>query len=375
MPRDDMRLIEVLLFSPDAREQVVGVLEQERLDYTLSDRTDNPRAAGLVSFPIPAPRVEEIQDRFTGLDTRGETYTIVYDPETVVSTRFGAANTTVADREGVDPERVSRRELQSNAAELLPEHVLYTVLTGVSAVVMTAGVLLEALSVLIGAMVIAPLLGPVLATSVATVIDDRTLFARSVSYQLRGGTMALVGSAAFAWLAKTRGGLAGRIDIVSVLSVSQHTSPASLLATIAVGAAIAGAIALSTSGSTELVGVMVAAAIMPAFATAGVAVAWLKPVVALGSLGVAVMNLAILNTVAVLTFWYMGYQPLDCEERKRTRSVLLRRGAVLLVASLVLALFVSKLRAGTTIETLLGLSGPELLARLETLVRSVTGGH
>lgn len=314
MPRDDMRLIEVLLFSPDAREQVGGVLEQERLDYTLTDRTDTPRAAGLVSFPIPAPRVEEIQDRFTGLDTRGETDTIVYDPETVVSTRFGAANTTVADREGADPERISRRELQSNAAELLPEHVRDTVLTGVSAVVMTAGVLLEALSVRIGAMVIAPLLGPVLATSVATVIDDWTLFARSVSYQLRGGTMALVG-------------------------------------------------------------VMVAAAIMPAFATAGVAVAWLKPVVALGSLGVAMMNLAILNTVAVLTFWYMGYQPLDCEERKRTRSVLLRRGAVLLVASLVLALFVSELRAGTTIETLLGLSGPELSTRFETLVRSVTGRY
>ncbi len=369
-----MRLIEVMLLSADAREQVVGVLEEEGLDYNLSDRADTPHASGLVSFPIPAPRVEEIQERLTGLDTRGETYTIVYDPETVVSTRFGAANTTVEEREGLEPERISRRELQSKAAELLPDYVLYTILTGVSAVVMTAGVLLEALSVLIGAMVIAPLLGPVLATSVATVIDDRTLFSRAMSYQLRGGTMALVGSSVFAWLAKTRGGLAGRIDISSVLSLSQHTSPAYLLATIAVGAGIAGAIALSTSGSTELVGVMVAAAIMPAFATAGVAVAWFKPVVALGSLGVAVMNLAILNTVAVLTFWYMGYQPLDWDERKRTRGVLLRRGAVLLLASLVLALFISELRAGTTIETLVGFSGEGLLTRLETLVRSLTGG-
>ena len=375
MPRDDMRLIEVMVLSEDAREQVVGVLEAERLDYNISDRTDNPHASGLVSFPIPAPKVEEIQERFTGLDTRGDTYTIVYDPEAVVSTRFGAANTTVDDRDALEPDRISRRELQAKAADLLPDYVLYTVLTGVSAVVMTAGVLLEALSVLIGAMVIAPLLGPVLATSVATVIDDRTLFARSMSYQLRGGAMALGGSAAFAWLAKTRGGLAGRIDIESVLSLSQYTSPAYLLATIAVGAGIAGAISLSTSGSTELVGVMVAAAIMPAFATAGVAVAWLKPIVALGSLGVAVMNLAILNTVAVLTFWYLGYQPLDWEERKRTRSVLLRRGALFLLASLVLALFISELHAGTTVERLLGLPVSELLSRLEAVARSLVGGR
>lgn len=369
-----MRLIEVMLLSRDAREQVVGVLEAEGLDYNISDRTDKPHASGLVSFPIPAPRVEAIQERFTGLDTRGEMYTIVYDPEAVVSTRFGAANTAPDDRSPFVPDRISRRELHTKAAELLPDYVIYTVLTGVSAIVMTAGVLLEALSVLIGAMVIAPLLGPVLSTSVATVIDDRTLFARSVSYQLRGGAMALAGSVAFAWLAKTQGGLAGNVDIESVLSLSQHTAPAYLLATIAVGAGIAGAIALSTSGSTELVGVMVAAAIMPAFAVAGVAVAWLKPVVALGSLGVAVMNLAILNIVAVLTFWYLGYQPLDWDELKRTRGVLLRRGTLLLVASLVLGLFLSELRADTTLETLLGLSVAELLARLETFARSLMTG-
>ena len=58
MPRDDMRLIEVMLLSEAAREQVVGVLETEGLDYNVSDRTDNPHATGLVSFPIPAPNVE-----------------------------------------------------------------------------------------------------------------------------------------------------------------------------------------------------------------------------------------------------------------------------------------------------------------------------
>ena len=375
MPRQDMRLIEVMVLSGDARDQVVGVLEAEGLDYSVSDRSDTPHAAGLVSFPIPAPDVEAIQERFTGLKTAGEMYTVVYDPEAVVTNRFGAANATADDSDSLAPDRISRRELHSKAAELLPEYVIYTVLTGVSAVVMTAGVLLEALSVLIGAMVIAPLLGPVLSTSVATVVDDRTLFARSLSYQVRGGLMALVGSSAFAWLAKTRGGLAGSIDIESVLSLSQHTAPAYLLATIAVGAGIAGAVSLSTNSSTELVGVMVAAAIMPAFAVGGVAVAWFKPVVALGSVGVAVMNLAILNLVAVLTFWYVGYKPLDWDERKRARTVLLRRGALLLFASVVLALFISELRADTTIETLVGLSVEDAITRLETFVRSRVGGR
>lgn len=371
MPRQDMRLIEVMLLSEGVREDVLDVLEAEGLDYNVSDRTDSPHASGLISFPIPATRVESIQERLAALDTDGEIYTVVYDPEAVVSNRFGTANAAVDGRGGLSPDRISRRELHSKAAELLPGRVIYTILTGVSAVVMTAGVLLEALSVLIGAMVIAPLLGPVLSTSAATVIEDRTLFDRALRYQLRGGTMALLGSTAFAWLAKTRGGLAGSVDITSVLSLSQHTSPAYLLATIAVGAGVAGAVSLATNSSTELVGVMVAAAIMPAFATAGVAVAWLEPVVALGSLGVAVMNVAILNAVAVLTFWYLGYKPMDLDERARARGVLIRRGAALVVASVVLGLFVSRLHPGTTVDALLGPAAADYLAGVETQLQTM----
>lgn len=100
---------------------------------------------------------------------------------------------------------------------------------------------------------------------------------------------------------------------------------------------------------------MVAAAIMPAFATAGVAIAWFEPVVAMGSLGVALMNMFILNLVAVMTLWYLGYQPMDWEELKRTRSILLRRGAVFLGMSVVLALFLSHLDESTTLSTLFGL--------------------
>jgi uncharacterized hydrophobic protein (TIGR00271 family) len=220
-------------------------------------------------------------------------------------------------------------------------------------------------------MVIAPMLGPVLSTAAATVVDDRTLFSRSMSYQLRGGAIALVGSTAFAWLAKTHGGLAGSVDIESVLSLSQHTAPAYLLATIAVGAGIAGAVSLSTSSSTQLVGVMVAAAIMPAFATAGVAIAWLEPVVALGSLGVAVMNVAILNAVAVLTFWYVGYKPMDLDERARARGVLIRRGLALVVVSVVIGLFVSKLEPGTTVEALLGPAVTDRLAGIDAQLQSL----
>jgi hypothetical protein len=159
MPRQDMRLIEVMLLSAGARDDVLDVLEVEGLDYNVSDRTDNAHASGLVSFPIPSPRVEAIQERLEGLDSGGETYTIVYDPEAVVSSRYGTANTAVDEDGALSPDRISRRELHSKAAELLPDALIYrrsrpsasgldpeavhTLLTGVSAVVMIAGVLLE----------------------------------------------------------------------------------------------------------------------------------------------------------------------------------------------------------------------------------------
>ncbi|WP_435124502.1 TIGR00341 family protein [Halobaculum sp. D14] len=347
MARQDMRLVEVMILSPEAREAVLGVLDDEGLDYSLNDRSDKPEASAKISFPLPAHGVEPIQERFTEIGIRDSIYTVVYNPEAIVSDRF--VNETGPEHVGaLAPGRISRRELHSKAADLIPDFVIYVLMTAISSVVATSGVLLESTSVLIGSMVIAPLLGPAMATSVSTVIDDRGLFRRGIDFQLKGLAVSVLVAVIFAWTAKTVGDIT--VDVRSVLSISQHTSPAFLLVTIAVGSGVAGAIALSTSGSTELVGVMVAAALMPPIGVLGVGVAWMEPVVIVGSLAVITANIAAINLAGITSLWYLGYRPTEWQELKRARGVLLRRAVALLTLIAVTAMVLSRVERGSTLR-------------------------
>ncbi|WP_433630482.1 hypothetical protein [Halomicrococcus sp. NG-SE-24] len=157
MAREDMRLVEVMAMSEKARTETVAFLEEEGLKYTVSDDTRDADAAAHISFPVSAHRVESVQTGLTERDIAGEIYTVVDNPETIVSARFddgvdGAAGARVASYQ-----RVSRSELHSKAADPIPNVVVYTILTAISAIVATAGVLLESRSVMVGSMVIAGL--------------------------------------------------------------------------------------------------------------------------------------------------------------------------------------------------------------------------
>ncbi|RBI60826.1 TIGR00341 family protein [halophilic archaeon] len=340
-----MRLVEVMAMSEKARTETVAFLEEEGLEYTVSDDTRDADATARISFPVSAHRVESVQTGLTERDIAGDIYTVVDNPETIVSARFDDGGEEAAGARVASYQRVSRSELHSKAADLIPNAVVYTLLTAISAIVATAGVLLESRSVMVGSMVIAPLLGPSMATSVSTVIDDRDLFATSVRYQLTGTAIAVASAVGFALLVRYAGVGRDGFDVTEVLEVSSHTSPTMLLVAVALCAGVAGAVSLSTSGVTSLVGVMIAAAVMPPLGITGVGVAWLRPVVVAGSLAVVLLNVLAINLGATITLWYFGYHPRNWSDLQKTRSVMLRRTLVAITVIGALVLFLTELPA------------------------------
>ena len=340
MAREDMRLVEVMMMSDAAREHVLDILEEKELDYVVSDRTDGDNTSATVSVPLPAHAVEPVQDRLDELDLDGDIYTVVVEPEAVVSTRIEDAEGLYQEVEELGHQGVSRSELHSTAADLMPDLTIYGLMTGISAIVATAGVLLESLAVLVGAMVIAPLVGPSMATSVATVIDDELLFGRSVKFQAIGGLIGLVSAIGFALLVRASSFVTD-LDIPSILEASNHTAPAFLLVVVALSAGVAGAISLSTSGTIGLVGVMIAAAVIPPVGVMGVAIAWLKPVAVLGSAGVVLVNVLSINLASIITLWYLGYHPESWTDLRKARSTMLLRVIVLAAAIVALVIFLA----------------------------------
>jgi uncharacterized hydrophobic protein (TIGR00341 family) len=327
------------------QETVVSVLEDEGIDYVLSDETSGREYTAVASFPLPTGAVEPILERLREAGLERDAYTVVLNAETVVSDRFDRLLAEYESDEEKDEDRIAREELAARAEEMAPETFNYAVLAIISAVVATAGLLLDSPAVVVGSMVIAPLLGPAMATSVGTVVDDRELFRRGVRLQVLGGVLAMGSAAVFAGFLRETGIVPlSASEVFSMSEVTERLSPDLLALPIALGAGIAGALSLSAGVSAALVGVMIAAALVPPTAVVGIGIAWGRPEAVVGAGILVVVNYLSINMTALGTLWYRGYRPDGLFSFNTTESITRRRMISLLVA----VLAVSSVLAGVT---------------------------
>ncbi|KTG07793.1 hypothetical protein AUR64_02805 [Haloprofundus marisrubri] len=340
-----MRLLEVMTFSEATHRNVVSLLDEDDLDYVVTDHTERPGASAVVSVPLPTQTVEHVQSRLETLDA-DEMYTVVVAPEAVVSTADDG-DRAYRRYEALEHGGISRNELESKAADLIPDLGTYAVMTAISALVATAGVLMGSATVLVGAMVIAPIIGPLMATSVGTVLDDDSLFGRSLHYHAVGGLTALLSAVSFAALVRETTFVARTFEVTELVRVGGHTAPQLLLLVIALGAGTAGALSISTSGTLDLVGVMIAAAVVPPVGVAGVGIAWGQPVAVFGASAVVLINVLSVCLASILTLWYLGYHPDGWAQLRKTRTRMLVRVAVIGVSIVALVAFLDLVASGS----------------------------
>ncbi|MFB6156059.1 MAG: TIGR00341 family protein, partial [Haloferacaceae archaeon] len=149
-----MRLVQVSI-PAGKRQAVLSTLDDEGIDYVVSDETSGREFTAVVTFPLPTVAVEPVLDRLREAGIGEEAYTVIIDAETVVSRRFDQLTERYED-EAEEPERIAREELVATVGDIVPKLHTYLVLTLVSAVVATAGLLLDSPAVVVGSMVIAP---------------------------------------------------------------------------------------------------------------------------------------------------------------------------------------------------------------------------
>lgn len=318
-----MRLLTVLTDAQSTTDEVRAVIERHDLEYSLADHSDGTHRT--ITVPAPEHAVEPLEDDLASV--AGEVTIVVEEPMAIVGSDW--ADRSRRQGEWLSFERISRSELRSKAHSQLPSLVIFAALTAISGVVATTGVLLDSLAVLVGAMVIAPLLGPAMASSVATVLDDRRLFVRGVKLQLVGISVAMTSALGFALFARTSSVVSAAVDLEASLGLGSHGLPPSLLVTVAICSGIAGGLGMATTGITDLIGVMIAAAIMPPIGVVGVGVAWGAPAAVLGSLIVVAVNLIAINVGAIATLWTAGFHPTDRSRIRTTRAAIIRRIALL----------------------------------------------
>jgi uncharacterized hydrophobic protein (TIGR00341 family) len=189
----------------------------------------------------------------------------------------------------------------------------YVVLVMLSTVVAAIGLLEDNVAIVIGAMVIAPLLGPNLALSLGTALGDVSLVKKSVKTLLLGIFLAVLLSAilGFFWpsalnspelLARTEAGL----DSVA----------------LALASGAAAALSLTTGLSSVLVGVMVAVALLPPAATLGLMLGHGDHELALGAGLLLAVNIVCVNLASKLVFALKGVYPRTWLEKEKAKRAM-----------------------------------------------------
>ncbi|RZV11470.1 putative hydrophobic protein (TIGR00341 family) [Natrinema hispanicum] len=330
-----MRYLEITV--PEGkRRAVLNILEDEGIDYVISDETSGREYTAVVRFPIPTQAVEPLLDRLKRTGVGDEARVVVIDAETVISEGFATLQEQYSYG-GQTGARTSRQVLRTKADELTPPFPIYAAMLLISAVVATAGLLADSPAVVIGAMVIAPLLGPALAANIGIVTGDARLKSTGFRYQLVGVGLVVAASIGLAVLARLAGLEPAGVDIVVATELEERVSPNLFSLAVALGAGIAGILSLTRGFSEAIVGVMIAAALIPPSAAVGITVAWGMSGAATGAAVLVVVNLLSVNLAALATLWVAGYRPQGLFEVSPTRTPTYTYAAIFGIGLLVLA--------------------------------------
>lgn len=212
-----------------------------------------------------------------------------------------------------EPARVSREELYTELEEASELSPIYLVTVALSTLVVGIGLVRGDIAVVIGAMVIAPLLGPNVALALAATLGDGTLAVRSLKTIGAGVAVASVLSVSM--------GMVLDVD-PAVPEIARRTSASLPDLALALAAGSAGSLAFTSGISTALIGVMVAVALLPPLATAGLLIGSGYGAEAGGALLLVLANVACINLAGVVTFLARRVRPRSWWEEERARRAI-----------------------------------------------------
>jgi uncharacterized hydrophobic protein (TIGR00341 family) len=328
-----MRLVKCAIDRDDV-EQTRRTLADHDVECVVTPTDDDGRR--LVEFPVPPQGVGPI---FEALDEAGveRSYTVAVSAETVETDTADELNERFLHGTQ-ESDAVARQEIRSRASEMAPGPVTYYAMTLLSAVVAAAGLLLDAPTIVVGSMVIAPQVGAALTGVVGVTLDDRRLIWTGFRSQVAGLVAAVVGVFCIATVLQQTAMVPPSLDPSTVEQLGKRTSPGLLSGVVGLAAGAAGAFGLATALPISLVGVMIAAAIVPAAAAVGIGLAWSLPSITSGALVLLTANVVGINLAAFAVLWAFGYRPETWEPGRYRRNARAYWPTLVTVCALVVAL-------------------------------------
>ncbi|MBE9524847.1 MAG: DUF389 domain-containing protein [Chloroflexi bacterium] len=200
-----------------------------------------------------------------------------------------------------------RGEVQVQLRDASHPDFSYFLLVFLSSVIATLGLLINSPATIIGAMLVAPLMSPILGLGLGSIRGDDRLLKNAGTALLRGAAVAIT----IAFLLTLNNRLMpfaplNPSDLPSEVMARTHPTPMDLGIAIAGGLAAAFALAMPDI-SAALPGVAIATALMPPLAVVGIGLAYQRWDVAGGAFLLFVTNGVAIAASAMLVFFALGF--------------------------------------------------------------------
>ncbi|MEG1452478.1 DUF389 domain-containing protein [Brevundimonas sp.] len=218
----------------------------------------------------------------------------------------------------------------------------YLMMTVISASIAALGLMLNSPAVVIGAMLVSPMMGPIVALGFSLALLDFTQLKKSLASIVIGVLVALSVAILLVLLSPLK---------EPTSEILARTRPNFFDLLIAVFSGVAGAYAVIRQRGDTIIGVAIATALMPPIATVGFGLGTGNPGIAGGAFFLFMTNLVAIALSATLTAGFYGFRPRLLERPRPWRGIAVLVVFLVLSAPLVLSLRAIALESRATAET------------------------
>ena len=212
-----------------------------------------------------------------------------------------SASKAEQDAPGEPVDAVVWEELEQNAGEETHLSVTYLAFMIVATMIAGIGVMLDQPILIVGAMVVGPEFGPLVALCVGLVTRRKHHAIRALGTMILGFAVGMAATVIFTWIMTALGLLNASMLTAERPLTSFIWKPDALSWIVGFLAGIAGMLSLTSAKSGALVGVLISVTTIPAAANVAVALAYWVPREAVGSTIQLVINLSAIVVAGTLT--------------------------------------------------------------------------
>jgi uncharacterized hydrophobic protein (TIGR00341 family) len=310
-----LRLLEIVV-PEEVTGDVLKIIEAAKVtNYWLTCSCEN---RNIVKMIVTAEKTENLLDTFEKKYGGLEDFHMVllpleasYPGTREIEERAEEGKEAAEGERKKEPLRVSRQELYHDVFDSSKLTNTYMIMIVLSAIVAAIGLIKDNVAVIIGAMVIAPLLGPNVALSFATTVGDGELGRNALKTNITGLFIAFAVSLGLGYFLVIEPGIK---EIASRTVVSY----ADIILALASG--VAAALSVTSGVPSVLIGVMVSVALIPPLVVLGLLLGSGNFLLAIRAMELVAINMICINLAGVFTFLLQGVRPLNWWEASKAKK-------------------------------------------------------